>query len=254
MKKQSPPVYRNARQTREEPTSLMDDPPIGDKVTGYGEGQTRSRKKRNPWFIAAMVLLALLVGLSAYVALGLSGRLRSSGIRQETIETEEAGEVSVTSFRDPVSMEILLSTLRTEYVYICGNQIVSDASVIQRNNGVWSVNGETIDRGEIRYLTYFKDMTVRQMVLVNENVGDLKGIESMQTLSYLDLSDNPLRDLSPIAELRELHTLLILDMPEETDLSPLTASGSLRQVYVSPDMMDRIGPLLEAGIDVTVRK
>ena len=93
-----------------------------------------------------------------------------------------------------------------------------------------------------------------ELALINEELSDLDGIEALPELSYLDLSDNPLADLTPLTALDKLETLRVLCLPAETELAPLTRCPALREVCVSYDMIDRIGPLVEAGIDVIVQR
>ena len=88
--------------------------------------------------------------------------------------------------------------------------------------------------------------------MINEKLKDLSGAEEMNALKYLDISDNPITDLSGIENLKNLETLYLLNIPEKTDISVLTKLNNLKRVYVSVEMTDKIAPLVENGVDVTV--
>ena len=233
---------------------------IGDGVTGYETLNFKRKKARNKWLVVSLVTMALLVCAVVYMALGMGGRLAGVGIVRETIgtgdaaEAGESGPVSVTRFQDALSMEILLKSLSSQYVHICGSCIVSDASAIVRSGDGWSVGGKAVERGPIAKLDYFADRGITQLSLVNENLKKASGIEALPELTYLDLSDNPLTDLSPLSALSELQTVKLLGLPADVDLSPLAALPRLKTVYVSFDMVGGAEPLVDAGIDVIVRK
>lgn len=233
----------------------LDDSLIGDGVTGYGERNQKQKKPVNGWLIASLVLTLLLFG----AALGFFGVLNGwfgvkQAIRREEISTETRGEIVVTTFNSSLSLELLLRSLDGESVYLCGNAIVSDALAIERTEAGWAVNGETMARGPVDSFAPFAGETITQLALVNENLSSLEGVEALPSLRYLDLSDNPVSDLTPLKKLEQLQTLRVLSLPEGTDLAPLAALPALRQVTVSYDMIDRIAPLVEAGIDVIVNK
>ena len=243
-----------AEETAEALSGLLDASLLGDGVSGYEAEPLLLKKKRNPWIAATAVLLVLLAGLSAYILGSRLGWFSPVGIRQETVAAEELGEVTVTAFSDPLSMEILLGSLRSESVYLCGDRLVSDAAAIKYTPEGWTVLGEAVERGPVQKLSSFAGKGITQLALINESLESLDGVEALSELTYLDLSDNPIRDLSPLSSLSALETLQLRYLPAETELAPLTALPRLRQVAVSYDMLDRIEPLVEAGIDVIVRR
>ena len=237
-------------------TPHLGDSLIGDGVTGYAELNPRRKKARNKWLVISLVTTALLVCAVVYIALGMSGRLAGAGIVRETLETEEtaeSGPVSVTRFQDALSMEILLKSLNSQYVHICGNCIVSDAAAIHRAGDGWEIGGSAVERGPIAKLDYFAGRGITQLSLVNENLKKAEGIEALPELTYLDLSDNPMTDLSALSALTELRTVKLLGLPADTDLSPLAGLPELKTVYLSFDMVGSAKALVDAGIDVIVR-
>jgi hypothetical protein len=137
-------------------------------------------------------------------------------------------------------------------VHICGNCIVSDPKAVKYEEGEWTVAGEKVLKGEVNSLTLIKKKDIEQLSLINEKLKDLSGAEEMNSLKYLDISDNPITDLSGIENLENLETLYILNIPEKTDISVLTKLNNLKRVYVSVEMTGKIAPLVENGVDVTV--
>lgn len=250
--------FADAAQTAAEIAEKLDGALIGDGVTGYAVAGGKHRRTRNAWLVVAIVMAAALLGAVAYIVAGMNGKLSGAGIVKETIETGESagsGPVTVTRFQDALSMELLLKSLGTEYVHICGSCIVSDAAAIARtSDGGWAIGGEAVERGPIAKLDYFAGQNILQLSLVNENLRKTEGLETLRELTYLDLSDNPLTDLSGLAGLDALETVKLLGLPKDVDLSPLAALPALRTVYVSYDMVDAIGPLVDAGVDVIVRR
>lgn len=233
---------------------------LGERVLGDAEdrGEARSKKRKKPvngWLAASLALTLVLAATTLYLFGTLNGWFgRSAGIQRQEIETETRGEVTVTDFSSRMTLELLLRAMDGESVYLCGNSLVSDALAIEHTAAGWSVGSRSLERGFLDDLSLFEDSGVTQLALVNENLSSLEGIGALEALSFLDLSDNPVTDLAPLTALTQLRTLRILCLPAETDLSPLAGLPELREVAVSYDMVDRIGPLLDAGIDVIVKR
>ncbi len=243
--------YRDAVSAKEGIKKYLDRSLIGDGITGYETSDKRVRIRKNIWLYIAIAAIVVCVLMAVYIFAGLSGRVSGIGIVQKIVEAE-AGNVSVTEFNDQLSMKLLLNTVDSKYIHICGNSIVSDPSAIKLLGGEWYVAGEQAGKGIIGSLDPFKSKGLEQLSLVNEKLKDLKGIEELKTLTYLDISGNPLTDLSGIEKLDSLETLYILDIPAEIDLSVLSALKNLKRVYISYDMRDDIGSLVDKGIDVTI--
>ncbi len=247
--------WRGAEQTAEDVLAQLDDSLFGDGVSGYGERLQQGKKAVNGWLIASLALM-LLLGAATVALFGtLKGWFgRPGGIQREEIQTLSRGEVTVTRFTSRLSLELLLGSAEGEAVYLCGAALVSDALAIEHGAQGWTIGGEAVGRGPVEDLSLFTDRRLSQLALVQENLTSLEGIEALDALRYLDLSDNPIDDLTPLAALSELETLRILCLPAETDLAPLTALPALKEVAVSYDMVDRIVPLLDAGVRVVIEK
>lgn len=253
--------FSDGAQTATELAERLDGALIGDGVTGYAEGTLKRKKKVNRWLVVSLVMAALLLCAVGVLIAAMNGKLASAGIVRQTLPAADAqdgtgapGAVNVTRFQDALSMEILLNSLDSSYVHLCGNCIVSDAAAIVRADGGWEIGGETVERGPVRKTDYFADKPIVQLSLVNESLKSADGLEKMETLEYLDLSDNPLTDLSALRAHPALRTVRLLGLDPALDLSPLASIPNLRTVYVSYDMVGGIGPLVDAGIDVIVRR
>ena len=247
-------AFSTAEQTAAEVAALLDDSLIGDGITGYERAAASGKKKVNVWFAVAIVALVLLAGLAVYVIGSMNGWFAGKGITKQTVKTEEGAEVSITTFSDAVTRDLLLKSLGSQYVYICGNSIVSDASVIKRDGQSWTVGGQPSARGSITDLSVFEGQDIKQLALVNQSIRDLTGLEKLAGLDYLDISGNDITDLSALAALKELTVLKIEGLPKGADLSAPAGLPSLERVYVSYDMIDSIKPLADAGIEIVVRR
>ncbi len=249
--------YEGAEKTVPELKLLLEKDLIGDGVTGYGSAFKKEKRRFNPWILVTVLLALLLLGGAAFFFLSMSGRISGTGISRETSAAgEEGGTVTVTRFSDDLSMQILLKSLNGDALFLCGNAIVSDARGIERKNGVWTVLGKEEPRGSVsdRSLTAFQGLKLTQLMLANERVTDITALSGMTELTYLDLSDDPLLDLSPLKNLTALETLVLFGVPEDLDLSVLAEMPALKQVYLSPAMAGQLDVLTDAGLEVLFRK
>ncbi len=249
-----PSIHSSESETiTEELIQLLQEDLIGDGVSGYEPEEPSSRHAVNHWFVISVVMAVLLVLLSGYLILSMNGCIRGTGISQTTADSE-TGEVSITHFNDASSMEVLLNSIHSEYIHICGNNIVSDASIMERKDGRWYISDQPVEQGPVNRLSAFTGKTIRQLSLVNESLQGLSGAEKITGLTYLDVSDNPIRDLSALASAEDLEVLKLYGIPQETDLSVLAQLPNLKQVCISYDHIEGIKPLIDAGIEIIVGK
>ena len=235
----------------------------GDGITGYQPVLPKKGRSVNPWFFVSVIAVLLLVGTGAYVAVFAKDIIFGSQPVKSVISVEDPSgsdgqnaashEVEIAAFNDVNSMNLVLKNLNEPYVFLCGNTMVSDSAVIEFKDDGWYVGDMMTERGEINDLSCFEGKEIYQLVLVNENLTSLDGIESLATITYLDISGNPITDLSAIESLEDLTTIKLLDIPAGTDLTPLAQLPSLKQAYISYDLRDQAGPLVEAGIDVIIK-
>ena len=244
-------TFEETTSTKEGIKSHLPDSLIGDGITGYGATGYAGRKKKNLWLYISIAAIGICVLLALYIIMGLNGLTEETGISKKTVESDR-GSVSVTEFKDNMSMQILLGSIDSKYVHICGRCIVSDPGAIRFDHGRWYVQDEEIEKGDVDSLEYFSNKNIEQLSLINEKIRSLSGIEDLTSLTYLDLSDNPVSGLSGIEKLTDLETLYIVNIPADTDLSVLMQLKKLRRVYVSIDMKDAIAPLVDNGVEVVV--
>ncbi|MFA6109203.1 MAG: leucine-rich repeat domain-containing protein [Candidatus Latescibacterota bacterium] len=93
----------------------------------------------------------------------------------------------------------------------------------------------TLDQARLDSLT--------QLAARGRGIGSLKGIDSLGNLQVLDLADNQVRDLSPLAGLKKLR-FLDLSNNQITDLSSLAGLSDLEYLVLSFNQIADLSPLL----------
>ncbi len=94
---------------------------------------------------------------------------------------------------------------------------------------------------EVQHLQQLEDFRPE-----NRGISNLTGLEHANNLRFLDISDNPITDLSPLANLIALEELHFWqDPPRSTnlDLRPLAKLTNLRRIVVSGNGITDISPL-----------
>ena len=86
--------------------------------------------------------------------------------------------------------------------------------------------------------------TLERLVVQRAGVRDLTGLELATGLEYLNLFDNEVSDVSPLADLPRLSDLR-LERNRVSDLSPLTRMVGLRQLLVNYNPVSDLSPLEE---------
>ncbi len=228
---------------------------VGEAGEGTGRKLKKRRKKVNVWAIIAVVMaLLLLAGVLAFVGL-LKGWFGARPIvERTTVRTEDGNEVSVTELNSALAMEVLLKSSETESIYLAGNYLLTEPSVIRHDETGFFLQETPLERGIFSDLSWLNAGRVRELALVCESVESLEGIGALTELTYLDLSGNEIRDFGPVKDLQKLEILQILDMPEDADLSALAECKSLRQVVISYSMRDMVEALVKKGVEVIIRR
>ena len=232
---------------------------LGDGVTGY-EAATVSRRKGNGWHVASILFATLFLMTVLFVVGYFAGWFPSLGSRAVTTETvtsgsAEKGPVEITEFKDSVSRDILLRAYEGESLYLCGNYLVSDPSVIRYSSGVWYVGDVQAEAGRSDVLDLAAQKgSLTYLALVNEGAEDCGALSALSGLTYLDISGNPVRDLSFLRSLPGLRTVKLLDI-EATDYSALRELPALETVYASYDALDAVLDALGTrDVDVIVKR
>lgn len=88
--------------------------------------------------------------------------------------------------------------------------------------------------------------TLNRLSLTGCNIVTVNALEELTGLTYLDLSNNTIRNLQPIANMKNLQELY-LRQNAVTDLNSLAALGSLRVLDVSHNSLTSLAPILGLG-------
>ncbi|MDE0316756.1 MAG: leucine-rich repeat domain-containing protein [Candidatus Poribacteria bacterium] len=106
------------------------------------------------------------------------------------------------------------------------------------------------DDPQIRDLTLFKTLTnLYSLSLINVPISDLAPLTSLTKLEQLSLGSNqfwnpsPIRDISPVAEMTQLHVLNIIGAKELRDISPLAKLAKLIHLNLVNNQISDVSPL-----------
>ena len=97
-------------------------------------------------------------------------------------------------------------------------------------------------RGGTEPLTVDDVENISQVVARGKGIRDLTGLEHCKRLMLLDLTDNEVEDLSPIAGLNLLQSLALTNN-RISDVSPLSELKRLQYLELSGNQVENIGPL-----------
>jgi TIR domain. len=227
---------------------------LGDGVTGY-ETVRIHKPQKNPWRTLSLVFLSLFVLTALLVAGYLGGLLPSLGARTVTVDQApgavEAEAVTVTTFQDAFSRDILLRAYQGTSLYLCGNALVSAPAAIRRQGGVWTVAHEPVSPGNPDVLTLVAEKSdLMGLALVDQGIESFEGLTGLQRLVYLDISDNPVRDLSFLAAFPALRTVKLVAV-DGADYAVLASLPALEAVYVDEGALSAVLDAL-SGTDVDV--
>lgn len=227
---------------------------LGDGVTGY-EIVRVHKPKKNPWRTLSLVFLALFLVTALLVAGYLGGFLPSLGARTVTVDqapgAAAAEAVTVTTFQDAFSRDILLRTYQGTSLYLCGNALVSDPAAIRCQGGVWTVAHEPVSPGSPDVLTLVAEKSdLVGLALVDQGIESFEGLTGLQNLVYLDISGNPVRDLSFLVAFPALRTVKLVAV-DGADYAVLAALPALEAVYVDEGALSTVLDAL-SGTDVDV--
>ncbi len=260
----APRVAADAGQTPDEVFGQLE--AIGclrESMIGAADLPAKKRKRRagrvNGWRIAAIALAvlfaALLIGLVGWFGGWFSG---AAGAQVSTVTVSGAaqtqGEVTLTTWSDPFTRELLLSRTTGGSLYLCGNAFVSDGTAIGYADGGWNVAGTAVSKGDLSDLSPLAKKTgLTALSLVYQNITDVGALSKLTGLQYLDLSGNRIADLSPLASLTQLQTVKLLHV-SAADLSVLNELPALRRVYVSLDMADRLDGIVSGDFEIIIKE
>lgn len=233
---------------------------LGDGSEGYGVSRAQAKKKLNRWALAA-VLFAGLFAAALVFAVGLlqgwfSGSL-GVGLSSEVVsyaDPADSKEVTVTTWSDPGSRDLLLAALQGESLYAAGSAFVTSAEAVSYKNGVWLIAGKPAERGDISDLSVIAKKTgLTALSLVYQQITDISSLQALTELSYLDLSGNDISDLSPLASLTKLKVIKLLHV-SAIDLTVLKSLPALEKVYLSFDRAEQAKEILDSDFDIIIKE
>ncbi len=232
---------------------------LGDGVTGY-ESVYENGGNKNIWRAVSIVFASFFLLTVLFVVGYLAGWFPSFGAKTVTSETPVSGEaanktVEITEFKDSISRDILLSGYEEDSLYLCGNTLVSDPSAIRYAEGVWYVGESQIAAGTTNILEIIvQKNSVSYLALVCQGVESFNALSAMPQLQYLDISGNPVADLTFLKKLPNLKTLKLIDVAA-TDYSVLRELPALETVYVDYASTDAVLDVLgDLAVDVIVKR
>lgn len=100
----------------------------------------------------------------------------------------------------------------------------------------YGLNSDNTERGISDLSPLFENTQLRTLIAGHNLISDVEGIEALEELSYLDLTDNYLDSLAPLAEAASLETVL-LHSNALTSLDPLAGNTTIRTLDVSLNMI-----------------
>ncbi len=235
--------------------ACLEDSLIGDGVTGYGTAVSKKRGSLSLWHVLTVVFMLLFAAAVGFLIYRMKNQPASKQApAQKIISTETNPEVTVSTFKDATALVIALRASEDRYIFLCGNSMVSDASAIVRKDGKWYIGEELIPAGGLTDLSAFQGKDIEQLAVVNGQITSAAELAKLQGLTYLDLSGNPLSDLSAVSALPKLETLRIVGISADADISVLAGMKSLRKVYISYELASSAKPLVDAGIEVILKQ
>ena len=228
---------------------------LGDGVTGYETVCTKKRQG-NLWRALSLVFFALFLTTVLLAAGYLRGWFPTLGARTVTVDqapggAAEAGPVEITAFQDSFSRDVLLKAYGGTSLYLCGNTLVSDPAAIRREDGGWTVAGTLVEPGSPDVLAPVaekEDLTY--LALVDQGIESFDGLTACKNLVYLDISGNPVRDLSFLSAFPALRTVKLMGV-DAADYAVLAALPALEAVYVDEGALSPVLDALE-GTDADV--
>lgn len=223
---------------------------IGDGVEGY-ENRNNGSPKKNIWFIISIILIIMGLSLVVVIYGQFNNWFSKTGISNEKI-VENNQEIEINTFKDSASMNILLKTYSGDSLYLCGNTMISKGDVIKYSNGNFYINGEQIEKGKLN--TWDKDdEDIIYLTVCNEEIRDFSILEKCKYLKYLDISGNPINDLSFLIALPELQILKIMNI-EALDYSAINKLSNLQYLYIDERQLSLIKEVVNlSDVDVVVK-
>ncbi len=238
----------------------------GDGIEGYVYTEYGHKSRINKWIVAIGVF-ALLFLATATAMYGMTQGWFSVGMKTRTVEaipasgeelpqteSTDAEPVTVVSWNDPVTRNLLLSRMNESSLFVCGNTFVTSASAIRYTADGWAVGGETVRQGDFAdFAAIAEKGDITELSMVYQQLTSLDTVRELPLLTYLDISGNEISSLEPLKELPQLKTLRLQHV-HSADMAVLAELPALQRVYISPDMVDSVHALLNEPFDIILKE
>ena len=96
--------------------------------------------------------------------------------------------------------------------------------------------------GDVSTLKELKQLT--HLYLSENQISDVNALKELKQLTYLHLSENQISDVSALKELTQL-TVLVLSNNQISDVSPLKELRQLQELYLQNNQINDMNPLKE---------
>lgn len=240
--------------------ALLGESFLGDGAAGY-EALPNRKPRKNGWRILSLVFATLFLVSVLLTAGYVLHWFPSLGARTVTVpasvsaDTAEAQPVEITVFQDSFTRDILLRAYSGASLYLCGNALISDPAAIRYADGAWSVGGTPVRSGDPDVLkVVVKKKGVTHLALVDQGIESFGALSTMEQLVYLDISGNPVVDLSFLRSLPALRTVKLMGI-EAADFSALRELPALTTVYVDEASLGAVLDVLgDTAVDVVVKR
>jgi internalin A len=171
---------------------------------------------------------------SALISLALSG----NGLSAIGAETQPANKTfgdwcrqkATLSSESKHTVEVLLKKAGTTECDVADRKLSSLTNLILDNNQI----------SDIKPLESLTKLTV--LVLDKNQISDIKSLQSLTNLTILGLWKNQISDIKPLQSLTKL-TVLVLDNNQITDIKPLQSLTNLTELTLGNNQISDIKPL-----------
>lgn len=225
---------------------------LGDGISGY-EVDNQKKDSKNIWRILSIIFAILFLSISIFTIGYFNNWWSNAGMHTDTINND-TGEIEITEFKDNVARNVLLKAYNGQSLYLFGDYMLSSSEAIRYKDGKWLIDNKVIEKGTFNSLDLISDKTdLLYLAIVNQDIKDFSSLTSLNKLVFLDISGNPIEDLSFIEELTDIQILKIIDTNIK-DYSVLTKLNNLKSIYITMDMYEEVSSIIDASvIDIIVR-
>lgn len=254
---------------------------IDESFIGEYQGEVTVGSKFNGW-MAGILLGIVLLGFLLYTGIKAYENVQSEPVQQTVTitatpkPTVEPGtipglnnEITPPDNQQAKAIRYILNKNADEAITgeelaqitgfaVCGKTVTDVDTIITCVDGDWYLgtgdNKVKVVKGSISDLSVIGQMYyLENLVLVNQDINSIAKLSNLQVLTRLDISGNPISTLNLKDGFNKLETLNI-SHTQIRNLENINAPESLKTVYVSVDMLDKLTLDKEASYEVVLVK